>query len=155
MARVGFGSFSLEVNEGWSLSSVILAGPPDAETPGLGMPTTKAVRPFQRNLVATLERVADSDTAEQYVERQVQGLKAAGVPRREVNAPKNVTLGAEKLAGLITEQEITGPGGERVQQIQLVCIKNGVAHTIIASHLAGAQFEGARAEFEAMLNSFE
>ena len=43
--------------------------------------------------------------------------------------------------------------------MQLVCIKKKdkllVAHTVIASHLDGAQFEKARAEFRKMLLSFE
>ncbi|CAN0586422.1 unnamed protein product, partial [Laminaria digitata] len=50
---------------------------------------------------------------------------------------------------------IQGAGGERVRQMQLVVIKNGIAHTTIASHLDGASFERARKEFRAMLVSFQ
>ncbi len=46
-------------------------------------------------------------------------------------------------------------GGERVRQMQLVVIKNGVAHTTIATHLDGISFENVREEFRAMLLSFE
>jgi hypothetical protein len=55
---------------------------------------------------------------------------------------------------LITEQIILGATGERVRQMQLVCIKEGVAHTVITSHLDGPPFENARKEFRAMLDSF-
>src|SRR5688500_11647253 len=105
MTRVAFGTFSLEVDPGWSLSSVILAGPVD-EAPKQGLLSTKAVRPFQRNLITTLELVPDSETAESYVARQIKGLKDAGVQRREGAKPEKVPL-AGGLEGLLTEQIIT------------------------------------------------
>ena len=39
--------------------------------------------------------------------------------------------------------------------MQLVVFKDGVAHTTIASHLDGPSFEAVRAEFRAMLLSFQ
>ena len=152
MPRVSFGTFSLEAPGTWTLNSVILAGPVD-EAPAMGMLTTKAVQPFQRNLITTLEQVGSSETLESYVKRQIDGLKEAGVPRQEVKKPERVTL-ASGEAGLITEQVIQGAGGERVRQMQLVVIKQGVAHTTLASHLDGPSFESARSEFRAMLLSF-
>jgi hypothetical protein len=38
--------------------------------------------------------------------------------------------------------------------MQLVTLKDGCAYTLIASHLDGAPFEAARAEFRNMLLSF-
>lgn len=154
MNRVQLGPFSLEAPEEWTLSTVILAGPIDEPAAGLKMPTTKAVAPFQRNLVATMEQINGPMTLESYVKRQVDGLKAAGVPRQDAAKPERVKL-TNGLDGLITEQIITGASGERVRQMQLVCIKNGVVHTVIASHLDGTQFESARAEFKKMLLSFQ
>lgn len=153
MALVQLGPFSLEAPEEWTLSTVILAGPVEEPSAGLKMPTTKAVAPFQRNLVATMEQVSGPMTLESYVKRQVDGLKAAGVPRQDAARPERVKL-KNGLDGLITEQIITGNTGERVRQMQLVCIKDGVAHTVIASHLDGASFDSARAEFRKMLLSF-
>ncbi len=153
MPRVKFGTFSIEAPNNWTLNSVILAGPVD-DTPGAGMLTTKAVQPFQRNMITTLEQVSPKETPETYVKRQIDGLKEAGVPRQEGNKPESVTLEGG-LTGLITEQIIQGAGGERVRQMQLVVIKNGIAHTTIASHLDGASFERARKEFRAMLVSFQ
>ena len=83
MTRVTFGTFSLDAPQEWTLSSIILAGPVD-DTPGQGMLTTKAVQPFQRNLITTLEQVGPKETPEQYVERQVAGLREAGVPREQI-----------------------------------------------------------------------
>lgn len=154
MARVTLGSFSLEASSEWTLSTVILAGPVDDVGAGQGMPTTKVVRPFQRNLVATMEQVGPSVTVEGYVNRQIEGLKQAGVSRQEGAPPEKVKLGRGDV-GLLTEQIILGQSGERVRQMQLACIKEGVAHTIIASHLDGAAFEGARKSFREMLLSFQ
>jgi hypothetical protein len=117
------------------------------------MPTTKAVRPFQRNIVATMEQVDASVTLESYLKRQIDGLRAAGVTRQEAGKPERVKLGSGHDA-LISEQIIIAEAGQRVHQMQLVCIKGGVAHTVIASHLDGIPFESARKEFRAMLTSF-
>jgi len=152
MPRIQFGSFSLEATPDWTLSTVILAGPVD-EGPSGGMLTTKAVRPFQRNIVATMEEVEPSTTLEGYVKRQIDGLKQAGVTRQDAGKPEKVKLG-NGYDGLITEQIIVGGTGERVRQMQLVCMKDGVAHTIIASHLDGNPFEAARKSFRTMLISF-
>lgn len=152
MPRVQFGPFSLEAPDGWSLSSVILAGPVD-EGPGKGMLTTKAVPAFQRNLITTMERVGDKETPASYVKQQIDGLREAGVSRQEMRPPENVTLPGG-AAGLITEQVIISQTGERVRQMQLVSIKSGIAYTVIASHLDGPSFEGARSEFRKMLLSF-
>ncbi len=153
MPRVKFGTFSIEAPNDWTLNSVILAGPVD-DSPGAGMLTMKAVAPFQRNLITTLEQVGPKETPESYVKRQIDGLKEAGVPRQEGNKPETVTLTSEQV-GLLTEQIIQGAGGERVRQMQLVVIKGGIAHTAIASHLDGASFESARKQFRTMLLSFE
>jgi hypothetical protein len=152
--RVRLGSFSLEATNDWTLSTVILAGPVDDVQNAAAMPTTKAVRPFQRNIVATMEQVESTMTLEAYVKRQVDGLRQAGVQRTEVAKPERVKVASAKDA-LITEQVIMGQTGERVRQMQLVCIKDGLAHVVIASHLDGATFEAARASFRSMLLSFE
>lgn len=153
MPRVKFGTFSLEAPNSWTLNSVILAGPVD-DAPGQGMLTTKAVQPFQRNLITTLEQVSDKETPETYVKRQIDGLREAQVQRTEGRPPEQVTL-KSGAKGLLTEQVIAGQGGERVRQMQLVVIKNNVAHCAIASHLDGASFEKVRDEFRNMLLSFD
>jgi hypothetical protein len=149
---MSFVTFSLETTADWSLSTIILAGPPDKEPPAKGMLTTKVVKPFQRNLVATMEHVAPGETAESYVDRQIEGLRQAGVIRQEAGQPEKVPL-AGGVEGLVTEQVILGGSGERIRQMQLVTIKDGIAHTIIVSHLDGAPFEAARSEFRKMLLS--
>lgn len=150
MTRVTFGTFSLDAPEGWSLSSVILSGPVE-EAPKLG-PTTQAAPPFQRNIIATLEVVPPEVTPAMYVQRQVEGLRQAGVPRQEAAKPEKVKLDSG-VEGLVTEQIIQGATGERVRQMQLVFIKDGVAHTAIASHLDGVSFEKSRVEFRKILLS--
>jgi hypothetical protein len=152
MPRVTFGTFSIEAGDDWTLSTVILAGPID-EPPTQGLVSTKAVRPFQQNIVATMEQVEPSMTLENYVKRQIAGLKEAGVQRQDAGKPERLKLASGK-DGLVTEQIIIGGSGERVRQMQLVCIRDGVAYTVIASHLDGASFEGARTSFRSMLLSF-
>lgn len=153
MPRVTFGTFTVDAPPSWTLSTVILAGPVDDNPAAGGMMTTKKARPFQQNVIATLEQVPPTETPESYVKKQLEGLRAAKVDRKEGAKPETVKLqsGGE---GLLTEQIVVGPEGERVRQMQLVSIKNGVAHTIIASHLDGVPFEKSRATFRQMLLSF-
>jgi len=153
MSRVSIGTFSLETSPGWTLSTVILAGPVDDTPPEPSLLQGPTSRRFQRNLVATMEEVAEDETPENYVRRQVDGLGKARVERRQVGDPRKVEL-AGGLQGLITEQLIVGDSGERVHQMQLVCIRQHVAHTLITSHLEGVPFDAAREEFEQMLLSF-
>lgn len=141
MPRVSLGPFSLEPASGWSLSSVIMAGPLDGP-PGA----------FQRNLITTMEPVGPRESPESYVARQVKSLEAAKVARSELRPPQVVKLGEGE--GLLTEQLIEGQGGDKVHQLQLVFIKEGVAFTAIASHKDGPSFEAARPELMEMLLSF-
>lgn len=153
MPQVSIGSYSIEAASGWSLSTVILAGPVEEQIADLGMPGGSTARPFQRNLVATMEEVPEGVTPEIYVRRQVEGLRKAGVERRQAEQPERVEL-AGGVNGLLTEQVITAGTGESVRQMQLVCIKQNIAYTLIASHLDGAPFRRAREEFRRMLLSF-
>ena len=151
--RVDFGAFSFDAPDKWTLSSVFLSGPVE-EAPTQGMLTTKAVPPFQRNLITTMEAVSPQETVESFVKKQSDALAAAKVARQEVAPPELVTLADGQVRGLLTEQVISGPRGEKVRQMQLVFIKGNVAYTAIASHLDGTAFEGARAEFRSMLLSY-
>jgi hypothetical protein len=154
MPRVTFGNFSLEAPDEWTLSTVILAGPVSEDLPEMGLLGGKTVRPFQSNMIVTMERVGPEVTPESYVRRQLEGLREAGVDRRDARTPEKVQL-ENGIEGLLTEQVILAATGERVHQMQLVCIKNEVAHTIIGSHLDGAPFEAVRDEFRKMLLSFK
>ena len=153
MPRVSLGPLSIEAPHGWTLSTVILAGPPEPPVLDSALLWTKPPRPFQRNLVATMEQVDPTETPQAYVNRQVEGLRAAGVPRQEAREPETVKLEGDRT-GLLTEQLIVGGTGERVRQMQLVTIKDGCAYTLIATHLDGASFEAVRDEFRKILLSF-
>ena len=153
MPLVSIGPLSIEAPQSWMLSSVILAGPPDPPTSDPALRWTKPPRPFQRNLIATLERIGPAETPESYVNRQIKGLREAGVVREEVRPSETVALQGG-YAGLLTEQVILSAEGERVRQMQLVILKDDCAYTLIASHLDGAPFEAVRAEFREMLLSF-
>jgi hypothetical protein len=144
--QVKIGPFSLNVQEGWTLTTVIIAGPSEDDIGEAGE------RPFQRNLVATMESVHPEETPEQYVERQLAGLWKAGV-EQYLDEREQVTLKGD-LKGLLHESVIIGTGGERVRQMQLVCIKESVAYTLIASDLDGERFNAARQQFREMLLSF-
>lgn len=153
MPRVSFGSFAIDAPEDWTLSTLILSGPVAKDPTSSGMPTTKAVRPFQPNLIATMEQVEPTETPESYVGKQLEGLRRAGVQRRETAPPEKLKL-ASGHEGLLTEQAVVGPQGERVRQLQLVAIKAGVAHTLICSHLDGPSYDRSKAAFKKMLVSF-
>lgn len=153
MSRISFGPFSIDATSEWTLSTLILSGPADDGGGPQGLLSTKAVRSFQQTLVVTMEQVAPNDTPEKYVERQIKGLKEAGVSRTEAKKPERVKLADGE--GLILEQIVVGPTGERVRQMQLVTMKGGVAFVLIASHLDGAAFDKARADFQKLLLSFQ
>jgi hypothetical protein len=155
MARVQIGSFSVEAPRDWTLSTVILVGPHDEVTADPGYLSGATPRSFQQNFIATMEQVGVVETPESYVRRQVEGLRKAGVERSQVGSLRMIQLAEGDLHGVLMEQVITGPTGEMVRQMQLVCIKQGVAYTLIASNLEGEPFERARDEFQRMLLSFE
>jgi hypothetical protein len=154
MPLVQIGAFSVEVPPDWTLSTVIIVAPSDEAATDLDELRGPTTTPFQRNFIATMEQVGAAETPENYVRRQLEGLRKAGVERRQVGPLRTVELPVGALHGLLMEQVITGPTGEWVHQMQLVCIKQGVAHTLIVSHLEGEPFDRARDEFEKMLLSF-
>lgn len=146
-----FGGFQLNTVKGWSVSSVVMTGPPDLKA-AAGMPAMNTATAFQRNVVATVEEVPEGETAEAFVARQTLGLKQAQVFLRETLAPEPVDLGGTK--GVLSERVISGPSGEQVQQMQVVCIAQGRAYAVMASHLSGPSFEAVRDEFRNILTSF-
>src|SRR5262245_8952547 len=152
MPRTTFGPISLSLPANWPLSIVILAGPPNPPQAESRLPI-KAPRPFQRNVIATMERVPSTETPYSYIQRQIKGLREAGVEWEGERPPESVKL-ENVVDGAITEQVITSADGDRVRQMQLVCIKENVAHTIIASQLDGPPFESVREEFRSILLSF-
>lgn len=153
MPKVKFGSFSLEIPAEWTLSTIILAGPLSEEIPSDPRMPTRTSRPFQSNIVLTLEKVAEDTTPKIYVDKQISGLIQAGVSREEV-AFEEVKL-VSNIDGILTEQIIEGGGGEEVCQLQLVVITGGIAYTVIASQLVGEPFEKMRDRFREILLSFE
>ncbi|MBI4820178.1 MAG: hypothetical protein HY791_28135 [Deltaproteobacteria bacterium] len=154
MARVNLGTFSIDAPDVWTLSTIILAGPVEEPNDKLKLKTAKPQKPFQQNIIVTMEQVGKDETPESYVRRQVQGLLEAKVIRKETATPETLDLGKGQK-GLLTEQSVTGPGGEQVRQLQLVSIRNGVAFTLIASNLDGPAYDRSKDSFRKILASFE
>lgn len=153
MPRVTIGPFSLEAGGDWTLSTVILAGPKPQAPAVPPMPRAKAAPAFQENLVATMEQVPPGESAEEYLKKQIEGLRKAGVARTKGTEPEKVRL-ESGLQGVLLEQVIEGQGGEWVRQMELITIKEGVAYTVIASQLDGEPFRQSRETFRRMLLSF-
>jgi hypothetical protein len=155
MARVNLGPFSLEFPDGWTLSTLILAGPPDEVAQG--QPSPQAIKPFQRNLVVTIEQLTERVSPENYIRRQLDGLRQAGVFRETTRGPEKVSL-AGGTSGTIMEQVVASPSGEMVRQMQLVVMadqdQGSLAYVLITSHLEGEPFEKVRDEFTKILTSF-
>ena len=101
-----------------------------------------------------MEEVGPDVSAGSYLDRQLTGLREAGVTRYEGRPPEQVLL-ADGAIGIITEQVITGSTGQWVRQMQLITIKDKIAHTLILSQLEGPSFEIARDQFREMLLSFK
>src|SRR4051794_23719124 len=129
MDRLTFPGISLEVPSGWSLATLILAGPeeepveePDTDSQVL---TAKPSQPYKSNIVVAMERIS-GETAESYLRKQQEGLLRAAVSRRDAAAPEKVTL-SDGRDGLLQEQVLTGLEGVWVRQLQLMTFKDGVA----------------------------
>jgi hypothetical protein len=152
-ARVKVGPFSVAASEEWTISTLVIAGASESSPEGAGMLTAKAAKPFQKNIVANLEQVPSHETCESYLKRQNDLLKQAGIARTEIGAPERVALSDGREA-LLSEQTVLGLEGRRIRQLQLVAIRGGLAHHVVASHLDGKLFEKSRAEFRQMLLSF-
>lgn len=141
---MNFGSFRMEAPPDWTLSSIALVGPLGDSAPNA----------FQRNLFVNMERVGPGDTPETHLEHQIAALAAAGIERAEVSPPESLSL-ADGRPAVLYEQILMGQGGERVRQMQLIFVKDGIAHTAIASELDGSSFDSVRDELRTMLLSFE
>lgn len=146
MPKVSFGTFSMEAPADWTLGQIVFVGP-------IGVAAEGAAHLFQRNLTVTLESVSPEETAASFVRRTNEARLATGLFLQPLGEPEAVTL-ANGLHGVLTEHA-AGQGAERVHHFQLVFIKNGIAHTAIATHMDGKPFELAREEFRRMLLSFE
>lgn len=149
MPRVTFGPYSVEVPSQWTLSSVILSGPPDLPQGNEGEDDGPS---FQRNFITTMEALDDDTTVQEYVLKQRQGLIAADVKWRLI---VEEAVEVNGLEGNLSEQLLLGMDEVMVQQMQLAVVKERVAFTSIVSHLAGLPFESCRDEFREMLLSFE
>jgi len=143
--------FSIDMPDGWTLSTLIFAGPVDEKTDdalvGIG-----SAKPFQKNLVITLEAIAADVTLEDYLKRQRDGLIKAEVDWQPDQEPETVQL-ADGSVAILSEHTMMGQGGALIRQIQLMRFKSGVAYTFIASDLEGYPFDLARDDFRKILLS--
>ena len=137
--------------ETWRLQQLVVTGPVEGDS--LSAPKQAKASQFQQNLVIMSEPVTTGETAETYRQKQQERLKELGVTPREAARPEQLELSGG-IPGLLTEQVLTGPNGEKVRQMQLCLIKGSVAYTLTASHLDGMLFECGREQFRAMLLSF-
>lgn len=125
-----------------------MVGPPDA-------PSSKAPGAqgnFQQNLVVVSERVEGEETLSAYVQKQTGKLQEQGALHRPPGPLEKVTLPNGREA-VIFEHVVLGPSGEKVRQMQLISLKDGMLHAMIASHLDGLPFESQRDSFRGMLKS--
>jgi hypothetical protein len=146
--EIDLGSFALKAPPQWQIASLILVGPPDA--PGAGGPGVQGN--FQQNLVVVSERIEGNETLQAYVQKQTGKLQEQGALHRPPGPLEKVTLSGGREA-VIFEHVVLGPSGEKVRQMQLISLKDGMLHAMIASHLDGLPFESRRDEFRGMLTS--
>lgn len=154
MPRVHYGSISVDVSPDWSLSTVVLLGPVLQTTDTPLLIQSQAQQAFQHNIVATVEKIGADETLINYVQRQLQGFRQAGVNRQELVAPEDVRL-SNSCDGMLWEHMVSGPTGQLVGQIQLVSIKDGFAYTVIASCLYGPSYKKERENLRQILLSFQ
>lgn len=145
--NIDLGSFSLQAPPSWQIASLIVVGPPDAVAQGPGQQGQ-----FQQNLVVVSEMVEEGETLPSYVQKQTAKLQQQGALHRPPGPLEKVTL-ADGREGLMFEHVVLGPSGEKVRQMQLIALKDGLLHALICSHLDGLPFESQRDAFRTMLKS--
>lgn len=137
------GGFGLPLPDNWQIASIILVGPPETET---------GQQAFQQNIVVVSEAVEDDETTESYVQKQTAKLKEQKALFASPGQLEKVSL-SQGRAGVLFEHVVLGPGGERVRQMQVVCLHEGRVHALIASHLDGPRFAAQRATLRQILTS--
>lgn len=137
------GGFSLPTPSDWQIASIIIVGPADAAAaPGQ--------QQFQQNIVVVSEPVESDENAQAYVQKQTAKLKEQKALFASPGQLENITLAGGRAAVLF-EHVVLGPGGERVRQMQVVCVHDGRMHALIASHLDGPRFAAQRASLRGIL----
>ena len=145
--QIDLGSFALKAPPKWQIASLILVGPPDAPgaTPGVQ-------GNFQQNLVVVSEMIEKGESLQSYVQKQTSKLQQQGALHRPPGPMEKLSMGEGREA-VIFEHVVLGPSGEKVRQMQLMTLKGGMLHALIASHLDGLPFESQRESFRSMLQS--
>lgn len=144
MSSLQVGSFALPTPQDWHIASVIVVGPPD------GAPGGAQGQQFQQNIVVVSEPVEDDEQAEAYVQKQTAKLKEQKALFASPGQLEKITL-ASGHAAVLFEHVVLGPGGERVRQMQVVCVHKGRMHALIASHLDGPRFAAQRSSLRGIL----
>lgn len=144
MSSLQVGSFSLPTPKDWHIASVIVVGPPDGAGNG------PQGQQFQQNIVVVSEPVEDDEVAETYVQKQTAKLKEQKALFASPGQLEKITLAGGQPAVLF-EHVVLGPGGERVRQMQVVCVHQGRMHALIASHLDGPRFAAQRSNLRTIL----
>ena len=142
-AKLQAGAFALPTPKDWHIASVILVGPPDANGAG------PQGQQFQQNVVVVSEPVEENESAEAYVQKQTQKLKEQKALFASPGQLEKIALGGHPA--VLFEHVVLGPGGERVRQLQVVCVHKGRMHALIASHLDGPRFAAHRPALRTML----
>jgi hypothetical protein len=148
--QIDLGSFAVTAPPKWQIASLILVGPPDSPK-GPGGPAGMQGN-FQQNLVVVSELIEKTETLQSYVQKQTSKLQQQGALHRPPGPMEKVNLGEGREAVLF-EHVVLGPSGEKVRQMQLMTLRSGMLHALIASHLDGLPFEAQRESFRSMLKS--
>ncbi len=144
--QIDLGSFAVTAPSQWQIASLILVGPADsAKGPGVQ-------GNFQQNLVVVSEAIDKTETLQSYVQKQTAKLQQQGALHRPPGPMEKVNLGDGREAVLF-EHVVLGPSSEKVRQMQLMTLRSGMLHALIASHLDGLPFEAQRESFRTMLKS--
>ena len=143
MSSLQVGSFSLPTPQDWHIASVIVVGPPDGAGAG------PQGQQFQQNIVVVSEPVEDDENAEAYVQKQTAKLKEQKALFASPGQLEKIALGGHPA--VLFEHVVLGPGGERVRQMQVVCVHKGRMHALIASHLDGPRFAAQRSSLRTIL----
>lgn len=130
---------------------LVIAAPQKEGSKIPGQMVVKKESAFARNVVVATESVTAGTTAAQYAERQAAILKQS-MQNFEVVKQGSLNIGGQECP--MFEAQSSGPEGRLLSSLTAYLVKDNVAYTFSASHLAGLPYQETRAEYVKIIESF-
>lgn len=149
MPEFRLGPISLKAPDDYMPRMFVITAPEKAQ-PKAGIMVTKDVQRFARNITIATEEVGENTTAAEYADAQLvamkQGLQGFSLMKRSTTPVGNTECP-------LLEIQSSGPEGRLLQAMTAYFVKDKLAFTLSASHMAGIPYQDTRKEYLAIFAS--